>query len=197
MSKAIFIDRDGVINPLVINPATGEYESPRRIEDFALYPFVEKSLFILRNAGYIIVLVSNQPDYAKGKSRMEPLLAIAGSLNSWSDEHGGLIDKHCYCYHHPDGVVPDYSYDCECRKPGTLFLEQSKEQFNLSPALCWFIGDRSCDMECGRRFGCRTLKINNIQSIKNNDAIHADYIADNLMEGARMIAQSLRGRMLL
>ena len=160
MNKAVFLDRDGVLNPNVYNTETNEYESPHYPKDFALYTFVEKSLKALKNAGYIIVLVSNQPSYAKGKASMESLLAINNMLKDWSDEHGVLIDKFCYCFHHPKGIVPEYTEVCECRKPGTLFLEQAKEQFNLDPVQCWFIGDRDTDIECGHRFGCRTVKVN-------------------------------------
>jgi len=167
MNKAIFLDRDGVLNPNVYNPETGEYESPHRPEDFALYTFAEKSLQMLKCAGYIIVLVSNQPSYAKGKTSMENLLAINNMLKDWSDEHGVLIDKFCYCYHHPKGIVPEYAKVCECRKPGTLFLEQAKEQFNLDPAQCWFIGDRDTDIECGHKFGCKTVKVNTIYTLYN------------------------------
>jgi len=160
LNKAVFLDRDGVLNPNVYNTETNEYESPHYPKDFALYTFVEKSLKALKNAGYIIVLVSNQPSYAKGKASMESLLAINNMLKDWSDEHGVLIDKFCYCFHHPKGIVPEYTEVCECRKPGTLFLEQAKEQFNLDPVQCWFIGDRDTDIECGHRFGCRTVKVN-------------------------------------
>jgi len=159
MGKAIFLDRDGVLNPNVYNPETREYESPHRPEDFALYTFVEKSLKMLKCAGYVVVLVSNQPSYAKGKANMKSILAIADMLKDWSDEHDVLIDKFCYCHHHPKGTVPEYTKVCECRKPGTLFLEQAKEQFNLEPAQCWFIGDRDTDIECGNKFGCRTVKV--------------------------------------
>jgi len=165
MNKAIFLDRDGVLNPNIYNSKTGEYESPHRPEDFALYTFAEKSLQALKNAGYIIVLVSNQPSYAKGKASMESLLQVAELLKNWSDEHGVLIDKFCYCYHHPKGIVPEYTKACECHKPGTLFLEQAKEQFNLDPAQCWFIGDRDTDIECGHRFGCKTMKVSKTNTL--------------------------------
>jgi len=167
MNKAVFLDRDGVLNPNVYNPETGEYESPNRPEDFALYTFAEKSLQALKNAGYIIVLVSNQPSYAKGKATMENILAIADMLKNWSDEHGVLIDKFYYCHHHPKGIVPEYTKTCECRKPGILFLEHAKEQFNLDPASCWFIGDRDTDIECGHKFGCRTVKVSRIYTLYN------------------------------
>jgi D-glycero-D-manno-heptose 1,7-bisphosphate phosphatase len=159
MNKAVFLDRDGVINPLVYNPNTGEYESPHCPEDFSIYSYVLKSLKLIKENNYKIIIVSNQPSYAKGKASMENILAIANMLKDWSDEHGVLIDKFYYCYHHPKGIVSEYTKICECRKPGILFLQQAKKQFDLDPAQCWFIGDRDTDIECGFKFGCRTVKV--------------------------------------
>lgn len=185
--RAVFLDRDGVINPLVYNLATGEYESPHTPADFSLYPFAEKSLRLLKDAGYVIIVVSNQPSYAKGKTSLENIQAIERLLEDYSAEHGGLLDKAYYCYHHPNGVAQEYTCVCKCRKPGTLFLEQAAAKFCLVPAECWFIGDRDSDIECGRRFGCKTVKINNPHSVKNSGKIEPDYYAENLFEAVRII----------
>jgi len=68
MKKAVFLDRDGVLNKLVLNPATGEFEPPHSAEDLVLFPDVIESLRIIQDAGFELFLVSNQPDYAKGKT---------------------------------------------------------------------------------------------------------------------------------
>ena len=65
--KAVFLDRDGVINPNVLNPETGCYESPHKVEDFKLFPWTLESLKKLQENGFLLFLVSNQPSYAKGK----------------------------------------------------------------------------------------------------------------------------------
>ena len=67
MSKAVFLDRDGVINPLVYNSVTSEYESPHSPEDFSIYPYVINSLKLIKEKYYKIIIISNQPSYAKGK----------------------------------------------------------------------------------------------------------------------------------
>lgn len=187
-NKAVFVDRDGVINPLAFNTATGEFEPPHTPFDFAIYPFAERALRTLKACGYHIVLVSNQPDAAKGKITMENLLRINGLLEAWANEHDSLIDKYCYCYHHPNGIVPEYTCQCDCRKPGTLFLEQAAVEFSLDSAACWFIGDRFSDVECGKRFGCRTIKIENPHEGNISNNIEADYCAENLMQAAEIIA---------
>ena len=71
--RAVFLDRDGVINQNVFNPATGEYEAPLIVQDFALVPGVQKALLRLQTAGFLLFLVSNQPNYAKGKSTLSAI----------------------------------------------------------------------------------------------------------------------------
>jgi D-glycero-D-manno-heptose 1,7-bisphosphate phosphatase len=74
--KAVFLDRDGVVNRNVFYPDSGEFESPRSVEAFELFPWTLEALRRLCDAGYALFIVSNQPNFAKGKSPMEPLQEI-------------------------------------------------------------------------------------------------------------------------
>lgn len=199
MNKAVFLDRDGVINPLVYHCATGAFESPHTPDDFSLYPYTERSLRALKEAGYLNIVVSNQPSFAKGKTSLENIHAIEQLLADFSDEHGGLITKAYYCYHHPKGIVPQYTCTCGCRKPGTLFLEQAADIYGLDAAACWFIGDRDSDILCGKRFGCRTIRIKHPDPIgcSSRDVADiylepdgdccADYVVPNLEQAVNQI----------
>jgi len=160
-TKAVFMDRDGVINPLVYNPVTQAHESPHNPCDFTIYPYVKESLELLRSSGYKIIVVSNQPSFAKGKATLENIKEIGRLLHEFSDENGGLIDEFYYCYHHPEGIVPEYAVACRCRKPGTLFPEQAMSKHGLDKSMCWFIGDSDTDIICGKAMGFRTVKISN------------------------------------
>ena len=161
MNRAVFLDRDGVINPPVYNTVTAEYESPHFPEDYSVYPGVLKALKMLSDRNYHLFIVSNQPSYAKGKTTLENIQVIEQLLAEYLSENGINIDKHYYCYHHPDGIVAEYSGICRCRKPGTLFLEDAIEQFNLNAEKCWFVGDRDTDVICGRAMGMRTIQVKN------------------------------------
>jgi len=161
MNKAVFLDRDGVINPPVYNPETSEYESPHHIEDYSVYPGVLKALKILKDNNYRLFIVTNQPSYAKGKIPLENLQEIKQLLMEYLQENGVIIDKHYYCYHHPDGIVAEYSEKCRCRKPGTLFLEDAIDRFDLIAGDCWFVGDRDTDILCGKTMGMKTIQIKN------------------------------------
>jgi D-glycero-D-manno-heptose 1,7-bisphosphate phosphatase len=156
---AIFLDRDGVLNALVLNPATGRMESPLLPEDFQLLPGVIPALRRLQNYGTPLILVSNQPNYALGKSSYLTLGLIHHRLVSELVRAGIHFARFCYCLHHPKGVVPGYAGLCPCRKPSPWFLLRAGDDFHLSLADSWMIGDQPADMECGRAAGVRTLRV--------------------------------------
>ena len=127
MSRAVFLDRDGVLNPLVYNVRTGEYESPHRGEDFSVYPYVVRSLRALADAGFRLFLISNQPSYAKGKTSMANLQAIHGLLDQYLQENNIVFTEYYYCYHHPDGIVPEFSGSASAANPNRFsFFRQRK-----------------------------------------------------------------------
>jgi D-glycero-D-manno-heptose 1,7-bisphosphate phosphatase len=192
MKKAVFLDRDGVINPLVYNPITSEYESPHYTDDFSVYPTVVKSLKRLINQGYYLFIVSNQPSYAKGKTTLDNIKAIEKLLTVYFDENDVLIKKYYYCYHHPDGIVPEYSGSCECRKPGTLFLEDAIKNYNLSVNDCWFVGDRDTDIICGKTIGMKTLLIKNKYSVDKAGNEIPDEYASDISEATSIIISKAR-----
>jgi D-glycero-D-manno-heptose 1,7-bisphosphate phosphatase len=187
MNKAVFLDRDGVINPLVYNVDTGEYESPHFLDDFSLYPYVLKSLKIIKDLDFKIIIISNQPSYAKGKTSMENIKAIENMLYVFSEENDKLIDEYYYCYHHPNGIIPEYTQQCRCRKPGTLFLEKAIEEFGLSSEKCYFIGDQDVDIQCGNSMGIYTIKIDNKHSLTKSGNSIPEETATNLYEAVQKI----------
>jgi D-glycero-D-manno-heptose 1,7-bisphosphate phosphatase len=190
MNKAVFIDRDGVINPLVYNSNTGEYESPNYPEEFSIYPYVIKSLKLIKDSNFIIIIVSNQPSYAKGKTSLENIKAIEKLLFDFSVENDGLIDEFYYCYHHPNGIIPEYAVSCRCRKPNTLFPEKAVEKFNLNKAYCYFVGDQDADIKCGKAMGFKTIKINNKHSAHKSGKEIPDGCAADLYDAALQITRN-------
>jgi D-glycero-D-manno-heptose 1,7-bisphosphate phosphatase len=187
VNKAVFLDRDGVINPLVYNIATGEYESPLYPEDFSVYPYVIKALQGIKELGFVTIIVSNQPSCAKGKTSMENTKAIEKLLSDFADENGHLIDAYYYCYHHPNGIVPELTGACRCRKPGTSFLEQAIECYKIDIKRSWFIGDQDSDIQCGNTMGIKTIKINNKQSATKSGKEQPFVTAANLLEAVKII----------
>lgn len=156
---AVFLDRDGVINPTVLNPSTGRMESPLSADDFCLFDGVLEALYRLREENYPLVLVSNQPNFALGKSTLDGLTAIHYKFVHELVRSGIAFARFCYCLHHPRGVRPGYSGLCVCRKPSPWFLLRARDDFGFTLANSWMIGDQPTDMQCGKAAGAKTIRI--------------------------------------
>jgi D-glycero-D-manno-heptose 1,7-bisphosphate phosphatase len=182
---AVFLDRDGVINRNIFNPASGDYEGPLTARDFALIPGVPDALQRLQRAGFLLFLVSNQPNYAKGKSMLADLRAIDAELRrelaAMRVEFAALY----YCFHHPQGIVDGYSGPCVCRKPSPYFLLKAMKEFGVDPDRSWMVGDRATDIFCGRAAGVRTVLVDAEGPVARKVA--PDRVARNLAEAAEMI----------
>jgi D-glycero-D-manno-heptose 1,7-bisphosphate phosphatase len=158
---AVFLDRDGVINRNVMNPLTLAWEAPLRVESFVLANNALQALRTLRKAGFLLFLVSNQPNYAKAKVSLETLEDIHNRLLHLLHEEQIEFAAFYYCLHHPHGVRPGYSGPCRCRKPSPFFLLQARDQFGLDMERSWMIGDRASDIACGQAAGVHTIYVHN------------------------------------
>jgi D-glycero-D-manno-heptose 1,7-bisphosphate phosphatase len=187
MKKAVFLDRDGVLNELVPNPLTGEYEPPHSPDDLIIFPDVIESLRILQNAGFELFLISNQPDYAKGKTPLENLQAVHAKLDRIVRSEGIRFREYYYCYHHPQGKVPEYSFECECRKPKPFFILMAAKRYTLDLSRSWMVGDRDSDIECGKAAGTKTIMIENPQSLKYRTSSQPDFTVANLIDALHII----------
>ena len=192
MAGVVFLDRDGVLNALIFNPATGEYESPHEPADFALYPGAVAALLRLQESGYMLFLISNQPSYAKGKTSLEKIKAIHALLHAALTEGGITFKEYYYCYHHPQGVVPEYSGACECRKPGTHFLEEAGKSYSFEAADSWMVGDQDSDILCGKAYGLQTVLVENKFSALKRGAAAPDHRAGDLQAAVKIILESRR-----
>ena len=187
MKKAVYLDRDGVLNELVPNPATGEYEPPHSPDDLIIFPDVIESLRILQDAGIELFLISNQPDYAKGKTTLENLQAVHAKLDRIVRSEGIQFREYYYCYHHPQGKVPEYSIECECRKPKPFFILMAAKRYTLDLSRSWMVGDRDSDIECGKAAGTKTIMIENPQSLKYRTSSQPDFTVVNLIDALHII----------
>lgn len=191
-NKAIFLDRDGVINPLVYNLATNEYESPHYVEDFSVYPYVIRSLKKLLQMDYKLFLITNQPSYAKGKISLENIQSIHEWMDNLFKEQKIRFTEYYYCYHHPNGTVPEYSFVCDCRKPGSKFLLNAKRDFDVSLTDSWIIGDQDSDMKCGQSQGLKTILVLNKHSENKRGAVSPDFVAKNLEEAVNILENNFK-----
>jgi D-glycero-D-manno-heptose 1,7-bisphosphate phosphatase len=154
-----------------------------------LFPYVVECLGKIQNVGYDLFLVSNQPDYAKGKTTLEALEKVHKKFDQLLTLQRIHFNEYYYCYHHPKGIIPEYSFECRCRKPMPFFLFKAEEDYNIELGSSWMIGDRDTDIECGKAAGTKTILIEEPLSGKKSGKSQPDYIAKNLVEAVNIILQ--------
>jgi D-glycero-D-manno-heptose 1,7-bisphosphate phosphatase len=180
MAKAIFLDRDGVLNALVYYPSHDEWESPRAPEDVELLPGVADAIRTAASLGFLIFVVSNQPSAAKGKVTREALQAVHEELVR---QLGDVpITAFFYCYHRSEDR-------CECRKPSPYFVLEAAKSYDLDLRASWFAGDQDGDIGCGRQAGVRTALLQYARSKPKRGAERADQSFDDLAHFVRWLAQ--------
>jgi D-glycero-D-manno-heptose 1,7-bisphosphate phosphatase len=191
-SPAVFLDRDGVLNELVPDPPSDARESPLRVEDVRLVPGAAEAARELVRAGFTLVCVSNQPAAAKGKVTVERLGAVHARVIELLARAGVSLKTSRLCLHHPDGVVPELSGPCACRKPAPGMLLDAAHALKLDLDACWMIGDTDADVAAGRAAGCRTVLIEHPHSARKRlGRADPDLAASDLAHG---VAQLLRRR---
>lgn len=164
--RAVFLDRDGIINQLVMNPLTGEYESPHALSEIEILPGVGAAAKRLIDANFKLFAVSNQPSAAKGKVALEILLQNEAWIEAQLRDAGAPITRGYYCHHHPEGIVPELSGPCGCRKPAPGSLLAARDEFDVDLSQSWMIGDQDTDVQCGQNAGCRTILVAHPRSAK-------------------------------
>jgi D-glycero-D-manno-heptose 1,7-bisphosphate phosphatase len=156
MNKALFLDRDGVINH---DP--GDYTMS--VEEFIILPTVVEALKIAQDKGYLIIVVTNQGGLAKGLYTENEVHAMHRKLRDTCQKSGVEITHIYYSPHHPDFG------NSLARKPESLLLERAIARYHIDPSKSLMIGDRDRDVECARRVGVKGILI------KTNDNL-LDYI---------------------
>jgi D-glycero-D-manno-heptose 1,7-bisphosphate phosphatase len=156
---AVFLDRDGVINEGVPDPATGLVESPLAVAEVRLLPGVPAALRRLARAGWPLACVTNQPAAAKGRVSVAELGAVHERVLELLAREGVVLDTSRICWHHPEGVVAELAGPCGCRKPAPGMLRSAAAELGVEMAASWMIGDTDADVLAGRAAGARTVLI--------------------------------------
>jgi D-glycero-D-manno-heptose 1,7-bisphosphate phosphatase len=174
--RAVFLDRDGVINRAVVRE--GKPYPPAGLEELEILPGVREALDQLKDAGFVLVVVSNQPDVARGTTARDAVETINAKL-----AESLPVDDFRMCYH-------DSGDGCDCRKPkpGMLLVAARDQGIDLSSS--FMVGDRWRDVEAGQRAGCTTLFIDYGYDERQPEA--CDYRVKSLPEAAKIIL-SLNG----
>ena len=184
--KAVFVDRD---NTLIDDP--GYLTDPDEVK---ILPGVELAIKSLRQAGYMIVVVTNQSGVARGLLSEELLEKIHANLRQQLAEKNATLDAIYYCPYHPDGSIEKYARESDLRKPAPGMLVKAAEELNINLQESWMVGDSSRDIGAGQRAGCRTIRVRSQGSHpaahtgeEKTEEFQADFSVRNLVEAARTI----------
>jgi D-glycero-D-manno-heptose 1,7-bisphosphate phosphatase len=166
---AVFLDRDGVINAVVWRD--GKPASPRTVAEFVFEPGVAEAVERMRDAGYMIFVVTNQPDVRRGLLEDDVLDAIEDQLRLRIAPDGIRTCRH------------DDRDACACRKPKPGMLLELATRYEVDLPASWMIGDQDRDMACGRAAGCATIQL----ARGYNTGAGADHRVDSLAEAANLL----------
>ena len=173
MARAAFLDRDGVINE--------DRAYVHRIGDFKFLPGALDALRALRQAGYLLVVITNQSGIARGLFSETDYHALETHMRQRLSEAGVVLDSVQYCPHLPDAEVEQYRRDCECRKPRGGMIRNAAALLDIDTSQSVLIGDRLSDLQAGRAAGVgRCFLVRSGQSLSESDARAADGVYDDL-----------------
>ena len=189
--KAVFLDRDGVINELIYHREAGVIDSPFTVEQFKLRPRVGEAIKLLNQAGYKVIVVSNQPGVARNHFTLDTLKQMDIKMDGELRAQGAFLDRVYYCPHHPDGDNGDYRMACSCRKPQPGLLLQAAQELNLTLSHCYMVGDNLTDVKAGENAGCKTVLIGKMKCelcrMMDEEGVKPDAIVADLFEATKTI----------
>lgn len=146
MNKAIFLDRDGVINREM-----GDYVTC--VDDFKINPGVGEALRKWAEAGYLLIVITNQGGIAKGLYTEKTLQVMHEKMHQALAQDDVVLTAVYHCPHHPSTGA------CLCRKPDSLLIEKAIARFHIDPAASFFIGDKDRDIQAGLKVGVKGIRI--------------------------------------
>lgn len=179
--KLVILDRDGVIN----------HDRPdfvKSVDECVLIDGSVEAIAKLNNAGFSVVIATNQSGLGRGLFDLDDLEAIHDKITQAAIDAGGAIDAVFYCPHHPDD-------DCKCRKPNTGMLDAIEAEFNGSVADCWFVGDSLRDLQAALKKGCKPLLVTTGKGAKTLEQIQAGHAfaqGKPLTRDALVVAENLK-----
>lgn len=193
--KAVFLDRDGVINELVYYQEQGIVDSPFTVEQFNLLHGVAEAIRKFHEMGYKVIIVSNQPGIAKGHLSEQTFSRISKKMKEELAKEGASLDGEYYCFHHPEAKLERLKANCKCRKPKPGLLLQAAKDIDIDLSQSWMIGDGLVDIKAGKGAGCKTMLLGTMKCelchLMDEEDASPDFITSDLLEAVQRISNVL------
>jgi len=186
---AIFLDRDGVLNE--------EKNGLRQIDDLAILKGVPEAIKKINQTDYLALVITNQPQVAKGFISEEELNRIHAKLETILGQQGAYLNKIYYCPHHPEigfeGERKELKIKCHCRKPEIGLIEQATQDFNIDLSRSFLVGDSTVDIMTGRKAALKTILLRTGWAGRDGKyACRPDFIFEDLPEAVDFIIETYK-----
>ena len=178
--RAVFLDRDGVLNDILME--NGKPRSPRNLEEFRIVPGARPALDRLRESGFRLIVVTNQPEVVRGFQSRNTVEMMHRQLAAALP-----LDEIRVCFH-------DEGHACDCRKPKPGMLLEAARSWRLALPECFIVGDRGKDVTAGRNAGCRTVLLRRDYNAMSDG--RPDFKVDTLEQAAAAILDAAPRRFL-
>jgi D-glycero-D-manno-heptose 1,7-bisphosphate phosphatase len=191
-ARAVFLDRDGVINEIIFHREMGIIETPFTAGQFQLKKGSREAVRKLNRLGLKTVVVSNQPGVAMRHFSRSTLKAITRKMRTELARGKAFLDGIYYCLHHPTKGVGKLRRTCACRKPKAGLLIQAARELGIDLTKSYMIGDSIFDVQAGRKAGCKTFLLAHLKcdlcQLMAKQGIRPHYLVNNLKEAVKRIA---------
>ena len=191
--RAVFVDRDGVLNDLVYNEEEGQLGSPFSARQLHIFPYVAESIKRIRQElGFKVIVISNQPGVAKRQFTGAELERMNGKIRKEIARSGSSLDAEYYCLHHPSALIRKYRVVCDCRKPRPGLLFRAAKENSLDLDRSYFVGDGLVDVKAGRNAGCRTILVGHLTTFLSKMMEVEDATPDYMVPSLKEVPDLLR-----
>ncbi len=172
-NKAVFLDRDGVINI--------DKNYVYKIEDFEFISGSVKALKKIKDKGYLIIIITNQSGIGRGYYSKEDYLKLKKHMNNELNKFGIIIDDEYYCKHSPDDK-------CDCRKPKPKMINDPVKKHNIDVEKSYFIGDKTSDIQAGKNAGLKTILVQTGKGGKDNlYDVEPDFVCQDFYKASEIL----------
>ncbi len=185
-NRAVFLDRDGVLNDLVLNKEERQISSPLSARQLHVFPYAANMIKEIQKMGFKAIVISNQPGVAKKQFSYSEFIRMKKKLERELAKKGCSLDGEYYCLHHPAALIRKYKVKCVCRKPkpGLLLRAASENKIDLKKSL--FVGDALVDVKAGKAAGSKTILISHMTDFLNRmmekENAFPDYLVSSLKD---------------
>ncbi|SRR5690606_5827432 len=179
---AVFLDRDGTLNR--------EVNYLHRIEDFEWIPGAPEAVRRLNDAGFLVIVVTNQAGIARGYYSEDDVERLHHHMQQLLAEAGAHVDAFYYSPYHPEGTVEQYRRQSSCRKPGTALFEKAVREWNVDLQKSFVVGDKESDIQAGKALGIPTILVETGYGAAMRSTTSADYVDPDVGAAVSRILKS-------